>query len=183
MTRPVTRDTLQGAAVIALILVVLGLYPLSGSAGELFKADVTLRPELNLPDLSAQPRSLDEFAGKVVLVNFWASWCTPCLEEMPAIRRLAAAMRDKPFVVIGVNVGEVRRRVQMTVQRLEIDFTTLLDKHSSVFKNWGATVLPTTYVLDQDGRVRYIGQGPLEWDRADIIELLGQLTEEHSRLQ
>ena len=173
----------RAAAVVLLIILTFGLNTHSSVAGELSKADVRLRPELNLPDLSRKQRSLDEFAGKVVLVNFWASWCTPCLEEMPAIRRLAAAMRDKPFVVIGVNVGEVQRRVQLTVQRLEIDFTARLDKHSSVFKNWGATVLPTTYVLGRNGRVRYIGQGPLEWDRVDIIELLGELTEEHSRLQ
>ena len=173
----------RAAAVVFLIILAFGLYTHSSVAGELSEAGVRLRPELNLPDLSRKQRSLDEFAGKVVLVNFWASWCTPCLEEMPAIQRLAAAMRDKPFVVIGVNVGEVQRRVQLTVQRLEIDFTTLLDERSSVFKNWGATVLPTTYVLGRDGRVRYIGQGPLEWDRVDIIERLGELTQEPSRLQ
>jgi len=173
------HDMHRTAAGVVLILLVLGLYPLSGLAGELSEVRGVLPLELNLPDLSAQPRSLDEFAGKVLLVNFWASWCTPCTEEIPSIRRLAEAMHDKPFAVIGVNVGEAERRVQATVRRLEIDYPVLLDKDSTVFKGWGANVLPTAYVLDRSGRVRYIGQGPLEWDRVDIVELLGKLAEQY----
>ena len=63
------------------------------------------------------------------------------------------------------------------MKRLEIDFTVLLDKDSAVFKRWGATILPTAYVLDRSGRVRYIGQGPLEWDGADVIGTLERLLE------
>ena len=174
----VRRDTNRSAAGAVVLLLALCLYPLSGAAGELSEAAGTAQLELNLPDLSAQPRSLDEFAGKVLLVSFWASWCTPCLQEMPSMRRLAEAMHAKPFAVIGVNVGEAQRRVQATAKRLEIDFTVLLDKDSAVFKGWGATVLPTAYVLDRSGRVRYIGRGPLEWDRVDIVELLEKLAEQ-----
>jgi thiol-disulfide isomerase/thioredoxin len=166
------------AAGIVLILLVLGLYPLSGPAGELSEVPVALRLELNLPDLSGQQRNLDEFAGKVLLVNFWASWCRPCIEEVPSIRRLIEVMADAPFAVIGVNVGEAERRVQTTVERLRMEFPILLDKDSATFKGWGANVLPTAYVLDRNGWVRYIGRGPLEWDRVDIIDMLRQLAEQ-----
>ena len=175
INQPVRRDRYLAAAGIVLILLVLGFYPLSGPAGELSEVTVVSPLELDLPDLYAQQRNLDEFSGKVLLVNFWASWCIPCLEEMPGIRRLAAAMHDHPFAVIGVNVGETQRRAQAAAKRFDIDFTILLDKDSAVFKGWSATVLPTTYVLDRSGRVRYIGQGPMEWDRVDIIEMLGEL--------
>jgi thiol-disulfide isomerase/thioredoxin len=171
-----TRDRHRTAAGIVLILLVL--YPLSSPAGELSEVAVALRLELNLPDLSGQQRNLDEFAGKVLLVNFWASWCTPCIQEMPSILRLVEAMGETPFAVIGVNVGEAERRVQATAKRLEIDFPVLLDKDSAVFNGWGATVLPTAYVLDRSGRVRYVGRGPLEWDRVDIIDMLVQLAEQ-----
>lgn len=164
---------------IMLSFLVLGLYPLSGSAGELSEtAEPSSRQGLALPDLSGRQRNLDEFAGKVLVVNFWASWCMPCLEEMPGMQRLTAAMRGKPFAIVAVNVGEAKRRVQATAKRLKLDFTILLDRDSTVFKNWGATVLPTSYVLDRSGRVRYIGQGPLEWDRADIVDTLGKLAEQ-----
>jgi thiol-disulfide isomerase/thioredoxin len=113
-----------------------------------------------LPDVGGSERTLEEFHGKVLLVNFWASWCTPCLEEMPLLLRLAAAMRGKPFAILGVNVEESRLRAMSTAQRLKLDFPILLDNEGAVFKRWGATVLPTTYVHDAAGVVRYIAQGP-----------------------
>jgi thiol-disulfide isomerase/thioredoxin len=175
MAQSVRRDTPRSAAGILLVSLILGLYPLGSPAGELSEVPVALPLELHLPDLSARQRNLDEFDGKVLLVNFWASWCTPCIEEIPSIQRLAKSMHDSAFAVIGVNVGEAQRRVRATAKRLEIDFTVLLDKDSAVFKGWGATVLPTAYVLDRSGRVHYISQGPLEWDRVDIVDMLRKL--------
>ena len=169
------RDMLRSAAVAVLVLVVSGIHSRGGVAGELTEVSVALRPSMSLPDLSGQQRNLDEFAGKVVLVNFWASWCRPCIHEIPSIRRLAREMQDQPFTVIGVNVGEGQRRVQAAARRLEIDFTVLLDKDSAVFEGWGASILPTAYVLDRSGRVRYFVRGPLEWDEDEVIGKLHSL--------
>ena len=181
MTVTLTRDKQRTAAGIMLLLLILGLYPPNSAAGQLSEVAVGPRLELNLPDLSGQQRNLGEFAGKVLLVNFWASWCRPCIEELPGIRRLMEAMAGMPFAVIGVNVGEAERRVQATVRRLRMQFPILLDKDSTTFKGWGANVLPTAYVFDGGGKLRYLGRGPVEWDRDDIIELLMQLAEQ--RLQ
>ncbi|MGB5562732.1 MAG: TlpA disulfide reductase family protein, partial [Sedimenticolaceae bacterium] len=109
---------------------------------------------------------------------FWASWCSPCIREMPGIQRLAATMADLHFAVVSVNVGEGERRVQAAAGRLRIEFPVLLDKDSTAFKDWGADVLPTAYVLDRSGRIRYIARGPMEWDRVDIVETLKQLAAE-----
>jgi len=141
-------------------------------AGELNEVSSKPRYELNLPDLDGQQRTVDEFAGKVLLVNFWTSWCPPCIEEMPSIQRLANELREQPFAVLGVNVAESERRVRNTARRLKLEFPTLLDRDGAVFKRWGGNVYPTTYVLDGKGRVRYIGRGPLEWDRVDIVDML-----------
>ena len=172
--RTALRDTTQRI----LLLSLLWLSPLPALAGELSEVAVAQQLELDLPDLSGQQRNLDEFAGKVLLVNFWASWCMPCIKEVPGIQRLIEAMADAPFAVIGVNVGEAERRVQAKVKQLRMDFPILLDKDSAAFKGWGANVLPTAYVLDGSGRVRYVGRGPVEWDRADIVEILLQLAEQ-----
>ena len=145
------------------------------AAGELLPASASVPVALRLSDLDGQDRSLAEFKGRVVLVNFWASWCSPCIKEMPSIQRLARTMRGKPFAIIGVNVAETELRVTAAVRRPGIEFPVLLDKDSAVFKRWGATVLPTTYVLDENGMVRYVGQGPLEWDGAEATEMLEQL--------
>ncbi|WP_295400481.1 TlpA disulfide reductase family protein [uncultured Thiocystis sp.] len=155
------------------VLVALACLSLPLAAGgSLSPAPAAAPVELRLPDLDGQERSLDELKGKVVLVSFWASWCTPCLEEMPSIQRLAEDLRDKPFAVIGVNVGESPLRVKTMVRRLGIGFPVLLDRDSAVFDRWGATVLPTTYVLDAEGVVRFVGRGPLEWDSNAVMSIL-----------
>ncbi len=179
MTAATSRHTaLRAIATMVLMLSLLWLFPLPASAGELTEVPAVLPPIIRLPDLAGRARSLNEFAGKVLLVNFWASWCRPCIEEMPDIQRLMEAMSDAPFAVIGVNVGEAGRRVRAAVERLGIEYPVLLDKDSVAFRGWGASVLPTAYVLDGSGRVRFIGRGPVEWGRADIIELLKQLAAE-----
>ena len=174
-----TTDRHGFLQLLLILLLIATLWPPPGlaSAGELTEVAAGPALQLSLPDLDGRQRSLDEFAGKVLLVNFWASWCQPCIEEMPSIQRLAEAMREQPFSVIGINVGEAKRRVQATGKRLGIDFPVLLDKDGVVFKAWGASVLPTTYLVDPSGRIRYMGLGPLKWDRADMFELMVQLTE------
>lgn len=161
-----------------LLLALLWSAALPASAGELSEVTAAPPPDFSLPDLEGQPRRLDEFNGKVVLVTFWASWCSPCIQEMPSIQRLAEAMADQPFTAVGVNVGEGERRVQTSIKRLGIDFPVLLDKDSATFEAWGADVLPTGYVLDRNGRARYVARGPLEWHRDDIIGMLKQLAAE-----
>ncbi len=147
------------------------------AAGELSSVPSAAPVELQLPDLDGRQRSLEEFRDSVVLVNFWASWCTPCVEEMPSLQRLAESMRDRPFAVIGINVAEGLLRVRTAAQRLGIGFPVLLDKDSEAFKRWGATVLPTTYLLDREGVVRYVGRGPLEWDSDEIVDLIDVLAQ------
>lgn len=128
--------------------------------------------ELRLTDLDGQERSLDEFRGKVVLVSFWASWCAPCLEELPILQKLASEMGDKPLVILGVDVGETRPRVRTIVGRLGIGFPVLLDQDRAVFDRWGVTVLPTTYVLDAEGAIRDVVRGPHNWASAEGRRIL-----------
>jgi peroxiredoxin len=157
------------------MLSLLLLCPLPAHAADLSQVPTALAPGLDLPDLAGRPRSLNEFEGNVVLVTFWASWCSPCIEEMPSIKRLTATMADQPFTVVSVSVGEGERRAKSAAVRLGIGFPVLLDRDSNVFKTWGADVLPTAYVLDRSGRIRYIARGPVDWDRDDIIGMLKQL--------
>jgi peroxiredoxin len=161
-----------------LLLSLLWLSPLPTLAGELTALPAASPPGFSLPDLAGRPRSLDDFAGKVVLVTFWASWCSPCIEEMPSIRRLSARMANRPFTVVGVNVGEPERRARAAAGRLGIEFPILLDRDSSVFEGWGADILPTAYVLGRSGRVRYIAHGPVDWEQDEIVDTLKQLATE-----
>jgi thiol-disulfide isomerase/thioredoxin len=166
-----------------LALAVLALCPLAVAAGEISERSPAPAPDLRLPDLSGRERGLAEFQGKVLLVNFWASWCSPCVEEMPSLERLADQMRGKPFALVGVNVEESRFRAMTMAQRLKLGFPVLLDAEGAVFKRWGATVLPTTYVLDAKGLVRYVAQGPIDWDGAEVLAIIQGLADAAARAQ
>ncbi len=129
-------------------------------------------PPLALSDLGGKTHSLDDLRGKVVLVNFWASWCQPCIAEMPSMQRLAERMKDQPFVLLAVNVEESKTTVRRFKKLLKLDFTTLLDTHGAVAGDWQVAFYPTSYLIDPDGRIRYVVRGALEWDEPDIIRTL-----------
>ena len=175
MTAPYHPRTAVPAAGRLLAMLALAFWTTAAPAGVLEADPDGRRPELQLPDLEGHTVDLGQYRGRVVLVNFWASWCTPCVEEMPDILRLKAAMRDTPFAVIGVNVAEARLRARTATQRMGLDFPVLLDRDQAAFRAWGAEVLPTSYVLDVDGRIRYVAQGPLDWDDTAIVAKLKAL--------
>ncbi len=156
--------------ILALICLALCSAPLP--ADEPSPAPDTAPVALGLPDLQGRNRELADFGGKVLLVNFWASWCAPCVAEMAGLQRLADATGGQPFEVIGINVGETKGRARTAAQRLGLRFTVLLDNDSERFRHWGASVLPTTYLIDGQGRVRQVWQGPLDWDGIDVETLL-----------
>jgi thiol-disulfide isomerase/thioredoxin len=151
-----------------------------GLAGELRKLAPQPAPPLELPDLKGVAQNLNAWQGQVVLLNFWASWCVPCVEEMPGIQRLAEQMRGRPFVVVGVNVGDPQRRAGHFATQLKLDFPILLDTEGTTFKAWGGKGLPTSVLIDRSGALRYLGLGPLEWDGAEAVTaveaLLGEGT-------
>ena len=159
---------------IAMLLAVAPFCP----AGELRSLEPQAAPALDLPDLAGLSQSLDAWRGQVVLLNFWASWCQPCLEEMPGIQRLAEKMQGKPFVVVGVNVAETRRKVERAPAQLWISFPVLLDAEGVLFRAWGGKALPTSVLIDHQGRLRYLGLGPLEWDGAEAVGAVEGLLQE-----
>jgi thiol-disulfide isomerase/thioredoxin len=131
---------------------------------------------LELEDLQGKVHRLSDYRGKVVLVNFWATWCEPCREEMPSMDRLRAALEGKPFVVLAVNVGEGGRVAGDFARKMPLGFPLLLDRETKVTKAWGARILPASYVIGPDGAIRYSYLGALDWAsppvRAAIEKLL-----------
>ncbi len=141
-------------------------------AGELRTLEARAAPVLELPDLNGDIHHLDDWRGQVILLNFWASWCHPCVEEMPGIQRLIGQMQGRGFLVVGVNVAEASRRASRIVEQLGLGFPILLDAEGETFHAWGGKVLPTSALIDRQGRLRYLGLGPLDWDG---VEALGRI--------
>lgn len=126
-------------------------------------------PPLELRDLLGRPHSLVDYRGKVVLVNFWAGWCHPCLQEIPELLRLAEMLADRPFVILAVNVGEEKQKLAGFVKKMDALMVILLDTKSTAFENWKGIGLPSTFVLDPAGHIHYEAYGPVNWDRPDVV--------------
>jgi peroxiredoxin len=132
-------------------------------------------PALSLPDLDGKQHTLDAYRGKVVLINFWATWCEPCKEEMPSIERLRQSLADRPFAVLAVNLAEPDSRVQRFVQEARLGFPVLMDRDTATAKAWKARLLPATYIVGPDGRIRYSYIGELDWSREPVRKQIAEL--------
>lgn len=132
-------------------------------------------PAFTLKALDGKPHRLEDYLGKVVLVNFWASWCPPCLAELPSMQRLAERMPTEAFEILIINVKESPFRVSKFMKLIGVSLTSLLDDKGETFQAWGGTIYPTSFVLDREGRVRYVAYGPLEWDSEEVVATLMDL--------
>ena len=133
-------------------------------------------PPLRLATLQGKFIDLAELKGQVVLVNFWATWCPPCVHEMPSMQRLADYFTGKPFTILGVNMAEDNAIVSAFIQqRVHVTFPIVLDRDGQALKAWRVFAFPTSYVLDKHGRIRYALFGGLDWDTAEVKHKLTQL--------
>ncbi len=132
-------------------------------------------PEHLGTDLQDHVRSLQEFRGKAVLLNFWASWCEPCVTEMPSLQALAQRRGSDPLVVLAVNFKEAAPTVERFVQRNAITMAVLLDSKGEAAHAWGANIFPTTVLIGADGRVKNVVRGALDWSGPQADGLLGPL--------
>ncbi len=137
--------------------------PVSGwSMGERVPATGMPAADFTLPDLHGQPQSLSQYRGKVVLLNFWATWCKPCTTEMPAMQACYDKLRDKGFVVLAVNELEDPQKVAEHVKAYGHTFPVLMDKDNRVANLYGVYGLPVSVLIDEQGIVRdYIKGGLL----------------------
>lgn len=155
-----------------LVLVWLAM---SAQAAEFIKVDGVMPPALALKDVEGRLHRLDAYQGKVVLVNFWAGWCPPCREEMPSMQRLKEKMAGRPFAMLGVNSGESRAELEEFLRMVKVDFDILLDSDSAVTKRWKVYGLPTSFLIDRQGKLRYTLTGTTEWDRDEALALIEAL--------
>ena len=164
------------------ITLLLLLWTLSapGSAVELKALPPnTAPPPLALPDLQGREHTLADYRGKVVLVNFWASWCPPCVREMPSMQRLNAALKGRPFVIVTVNMDETREEITAFLHKLKIrEFVVLMDRGGKVLQRWKVHVFPTSFVLDAKGKLRYAFAGAPEWDEGKVRKQIEGLVAE-----
>ena len=132
-------------------------------------------PALALKDLDGGSHRLSDYRGRVVLVNFWATWCGPCRDEMPSIQELKDKLAGKPFVVLAVNLDEPESRIRKFLSQMKLDFTILLDPERKAARAWRARILPASYVIGPDGRIRYTLVGEINWGHEHVVSRIAEL--------
>ena len=136
--------------------------------------------DFELQDMDEEMVRFSDYRGKVVLLNFWATWCPPCIREMPSMERLHQQVDAESFKVIAVNQMEDADEVFAFTGQLEIDptFEILFDTTSEVSQSYAVRGLPTTYLIDKKGNIRYRAVGGREFDHAEVIKIINQLIAE-----
>jgi peroxiredoxin len=132
-------------------------------------------PAFVLKDLDGVEHRLADFHGKVVLINFWATWCGPCRDEMPSIQDLRSQLKGKPFAVLAINLDEPESRVRKFLAQWKVDLPVLLDPDRKVAREWNARILPATYIIGPDGRIRYSVVGELNWSNDVVVGRISEL--------
>ncbi|MEW5872601.1 MAG: redoxin domain-containing protein [Chloroflexota bacterium] len=129
--------------------------------------------DFELGDLSGEPLKLSSLQGKVVLLNFWASWCTPCRAEMPLFQQVQSQYPDE-LVVVGVNNGESEKAAGDFAAEVGVPFPILLDAQGEVGRAYQVNMLPITYLIDQQGMIRFRHIGQItETQLASYLDALG----------
>jgi len=124
-------------------------------------APTAAAPDFTLRTMNGPNLRLAEQRGRVVMVNFWATWCGPCRQEMPHLNRLYEKYRASGFVLLGVNVDDDTRNAAELATKLGLKFPVLLDTDKGVSKLYDLSTMPSTVLIDRDGKVRYVHRGYL----------------------
>jgi thiol-disulfide isomerase/thioredoxin len=125
--------------------------------------------EFSLVGMDNKEWDAEALSGKLWVVNFWATWCPPCIEEIPSMNKAWDVLEPEGIGMLAINAGEGRVAVEEFLGKIPINFPTLLGNIDSL-PNWSVRALPTTLVIDQSGKVIFEALGPREWDNQELLQ-------------
>lgn len=170
-----------GRALPILLLLLCGRVAVAAGFAEIARAagmeayPVALRaPAFSLPDLDGRMRGNADYRGKVVLLNFWASWCPPCREEFPSLERLHQVLGGRDFTVLAIAVADGEASVNRFLEGRRPAYDVLLDDDRKAAGDFRAAGVPVTYLLDRQGRLLAGKTGPQHWDSPPMQRLIRQ---------
>ncbi|UCB44943.1 MAG: TlpA family protein disulfide reductase [Spirochaetota bacterium] len=169
-----------------LLLVIIILLPFLSYADDtdyfsavgVIRIDPLEAPDFTLKSLDENDTSLSDFKGKVVFLNFWATWCGPCRAEVKDIDKLYETLKDEDFTVMAVDMQESKKSVTSFMSKYDVDFPVYLDKTGNVTSQYGVTFIPTTYIINPEGMVVGWAVGPRQWASMESINLMRSLMSE-----
>ncbi|MDG1161972.1 MAG: TlpA disulfide reductase family protein [Burkholderiales bacterium] len=129
-------------------------------------------PALNVTTLNGKQVSLSDFSDQIVVLNFWATWCAPCIKEIPSLLSLKGQLPSKKFAVLFVNYGESAERIEKYWPKIGKGSTTFIDPGAKNTKPWIDIGLPTTVILNKSHQIKYQIVGDLDWSHPDIVSII-----------
>ena len=159
-----------GKIALFAVLVASMSVPIAQAEVRLKEVDRDL-PEFQLQSVADELWKSDSLKGKPWVINFWATWCPPCIEEIPSMNAAWEVLEKKGFGMLAINAGEGISAVEIFLDKIPIDFPVLLGNNNSL-PNWSVRALPTTIVVNADGKVIFEALGPREWDDEALLERL-----------
>jgi len=142
-----------------------------------YQGNIT-RPYLDFKDLHENRHTFESHKGRVLLLNFWASWCPPCVKELPSLTRLQNKIDDDKFEILAINIGEDRKKVKDFLAPMKINFPVLTDPAGTSVAPWKLVAFPSSFVIDKHGKIRYGLFGGIEWDNDQVIGIIKKLLSE-----
>ncbi|WP_455220752.1 TlpA family protein disulfide reductase [Kaarinaea lacus] len=130
---------------------------------------------LDLKDASGKLYHKDNYKGQITVVNFWATWCPPCVQEIPSLNRLREKMQDIPFELISVNYAESPATIKEFLKKVDVNFPVLLDKTGKVSVHWKVIAFPSTFIIGPDGKIHYGVNAAIHWDNPEVVGTIKSL--------
>jgi thiol-disulfide isomerase/thioredoxin len=137
--------------------------------------DIGVAPDFTLQDIDGEKFTLKQSKAQWIFLHFWASWCGPCREEMPAIQRLAENIQDDKFNIVMINTAEDEDTIFEFLAAINVDLNSLMDADGQVTEVWKPRGLPTTFLINPKGEIKYQAIGGREWDSPEYIKFIQQL--------
>ena len=169
---PGTGILVMGAAVIGAMM--LGAVPWSA----VHAAEAAPAPDFALPAMDGGELRLSELKGQVVMINFWATWCGPCRQEMPLLQQLQVKYEPLGFTLVGINVEPESAGARTWLEKVPVTFPILFDRQNQVAERFGVQGMPSSVFVDRSGRVRYVHRGYQPGDESKYADMVRSLVKE-----
>ena len=130
---------------------------------------------IKLKDIDGKTVSKDDFTGQVTVVNFWATWCPPCIEEIPSLNRLRKKMTGSHFELISINYAEDEKAIREFMKNVNVEFPVLLDRDGNFARKWNVITYPSTFIIDVNGKIKYGVNAAIKWDDPEVIQKINSL--------
>lgn len=164
---------------IPLAIVIVAIFVLMHWEKQLAHNDDLLAPDFTLPGLDGKSVSLDDYRGKVVLLNIWATWCPPCVAEAPSLEKLNNRFKDDDFKLLAVSIDEDgENAIVPFMERNKLSFPVLVDPERGIMELYGATGVPESFIVRKDGIIDEKVVGAIDWMSPEVIEYFTNLIQE-----